>query len=246
MNYFSTLSLFLCFSLLLVGCGQEESPFWGDTSGVDLASRQEVIEAIDNLMRIADYALSAKQGTRLAPELDEETVYVRGKADGSIETERHTTLKGAPLITVSFVKGQSDLSTITTSKNYDSEAMFQSNTASSEQSTTVIGTASGQIKTTVLRDGTQQINTFRAPVITQTSDVITQRQGAADGAIEVIRTRTSDEQLLSKTLIYGQADGAIVNKRIFPDDSWTKVEVKGQADGTILKTVTESYDEETE
>ena len=243
--FFPTLSLFLCFSLVLIGCGQEgDGPFFGSTSDIDVASQQEAIEAIDNLMRIADYALSANQGTPLAPALEEDTVYVRGKADGSIETERHTTRKGAPLITVRQVKGQADKSTTTITKTYDSEDKLQNNTASSERSTTVIGVASGQIKTTVLRNGTQQANTFKTPIITQRSDVTTQRQGALDGSIEVIRTRTSDGQLISKTLIYGQADGAIVTKRTFPYNAWTQTEVKGQADGTILRTVTEGYDEE--
>ena len=244
---FSTLILSLCISLLLMGCAEEDnSPFTGDTSGIDLASQQEIIETIDNLMRIADYALDAKAGAFLAPALDEDTVYVRGKADGSIETERHTTVKGAPLITVRQVKGQSDKSTITVTKTYDSEELFQSNTASSGRSTTVIGTASGQIKTTVLRDGTQQINTFRTPIITQSlpRNTTTKRQGADTGSIEVIQTRTSDGSFISKTMIYGQSDGAIVTQRFYPNDTWSKVEVKGQADGTILRIHSEGYEDD--
>ena len=217
----------------------------GETSGVDFGSQQEVIETIDNLMRIADYALSANQGSRLAPALDEDTVYVRGKADGSIETERSTTLKGAPLIIISQVKGQDDKSTISTRYTYDSDETFQSGNFSSQRSTTVIGLASGQIKTTTLKDSVQQINAFKTPIITRNlgQNITTTRQGAADGSIEVIRTRASDSYFISRTLIYGQSDGAIVTKRVFPNNTFTKVEVKGQADGTILKTSTQGFDE---
>jgi hypothetical protein len=122
--YFSTLCLFLLFSLAFWSCGQEKDNPFSQSEFTDAlrltavetpvdepSSKQELIQNIDNLLYIADYAL--QKGEFFAPAFDEETVYVRGKADGSIETERHTTVKGAPLISVRLTHGKKDFSTST-------------------------------------------------------------------------------------------------------------------------------------
>lgn len=240
MNHkFSTPIIIICLLITITGCTEKDNPFSqraAETPIDELSSRQELIEAVDNLLLIADYALSRR--TSLAPALDEDTVYVRGKADGSIETEKHTTIKGAPLISIKLTRGDSDLSTVTISRTYDSEADFTNGVASSEKITTVLGLASGQIKTTVKRNETQVYNTFKTPVVTVKRDVTTTRQGKADGSIEVMRTRTDDGSLISRTLIYGRSDGAILTKRIYADNSWEIAALKGRADGAIEKTIT--------
>jgi len=273
-SYFSTLRayavgqealcLFLLFSLAFLCCGQEkDNPFSQSAvvSQVDEpSSRQELIQNIDNLLYIADYVREATRllreppldkGAFLAPALDEETVYVRGRADGSIETERHTTVKGAPLISVRLTHGNGDFSTSTITRTYDSEADFTNGRMSSERNTTVIGIAGGQIKTTTIRDETMvsnhktkslvsEANSFKTPVVTVTRDVTTKRQGSLDGSIEVVRMRTLDGSLISRTLIYGRDDGAILTKRIYPDLSWEIAAVKGKASGEIETTITTS------
>ena len=173
-----------------------------------------------------------------APTLSEETVYVRGSSDGSIETERHKTVKGAPLISVNLTRGLSDLSTRTLLQTYDSEDDFSSGVISSERITTVIGLASGQIKTTVVRNDTAVSNTFKTPVVTIKRDVTTKREGVADGSIKVTRTDTDSGELLSSTQIYGRSDGAILTKRTYADGSWEIAAVKGKSDGSIEKTIT--------
>jgi len=226
--------------ITLISCTEKENPFYqsaGDTLVNEFTSQQELIEAVDNLLLIADYVF---WGGMKAPALDEDTVYVRGKADGSIETEKHSTVKGAPLISVKLTRGNSDLSTSTIVRTYDSEEDFTNGVISSEKVTTIIGLASGQISTTVLRNETAVYNTFKTPVVTVKRDITTRRQGATDGSIEVVRTRSGDGTLISRTLIYGNSDGALVTKRIYGDSSFEIAAVKGKADGSIEKTITTS------
>jgi hypothetical protein len=127
----------------------------------------------------------------------------------------------------------------------DHEDDFTNGKMSSERNTTVIGLASGQIKTTVARneaisDETMVSNSFKTPVVTVKRDVTTKRQGYLDGSIEVVRLRTLDGSLISRTLIYGRDDGAILTKRIYPDLSWEIAAVKGKASGEIETTITTS------
>jgi len=237
---FSTPLIIIALLTTLISCQDGENPFnqsAANTPVDEFSAKQELIETVDNLMRIADYALSRRAGF-LAPASSEDTVYVRGKADGSIETEKHTTTKGAPLISVKLTRGNSDLSTVTITRTYDSEDDFTNGVISSEKVTTIIGLASGQIKTTVLRNDTAVYNTFKTPVVTVKRDITTIRQGASDGSIEVVRTRTDDSSLISRTLIYGRDDGAILTKRIYADLGWEIAAVKGRADSAIEKTIT--------
>ena len=239
---FSTPLIIIALLITLVSCTEKDDPFTQGAEGIsvdEISVKQELIEAVDNLLIIADYAFSGQDGLR-APMLDEDTVYVRGKEDGSIETEKHTFVKGAPFISVKLTHGNSDLSTETITRTYDSEQDLTNGAASSEKVTSIIGIASGQIKTTVKRNETAVYNTFKTPVVTVKRDVTTKRQGVADGAIEVVRTRTDDGSLISRTLIYGRDDGAIVTKRIYADNSWEIAAVKGRADGAIEKTITTS------
>ena len=80
----------------LLGCSQDSTlPTVGFSPGVGtIDSEQEVRETIDNLMRITDYVL---HGSVLSAPT--RRVYVKGAADGSIETETHEVIKGAPRIT---------------------------------------------------------------------------------------------------------------------------------------------------
>jgi len=239
---FSTTLILIALTITFTSCTETDAPFSQsavDSSGDEASVKQEIIETVDNLLVIADYALSTSN-VHSAPSLNEDTIYIRGRADGSTETERHSTVKGAPLISVKLTRGNGDLSTITITRTYDSEADFVDGVIASERVTKLIGLASGQIKTTVNRDDTQLYSTFKTPVVTVKKDVTTRRQGAADGSIEVIRTRTSDDQLISRTLIYGRSDGAIVTKRIYPDNSWEIAAVKGKPDGSIERTITTS------
>jgi len=78
--------------ITLVSCTEKDNPFSqgaAETPVDEFTSRRELIEAVDNLLLIADYALLRQDGF-FAPMLSEDTTYVRGKADGSIETEKHT------------------------------------------------------------------------------------------------------------------------------------------------------------
>jgi hypothetical protein len=238
----SNLIIIIALSIAMLSCTDRDNPFSVGVveTQVDDFSKQELINNVDNLVAIADYAFR-KQKLFSAPLLfNEETVYVRGKADGSIETERHSIVKGAPLISVSLTHGNADFSTSTITRTYDSEEDFSSGHISSERIATIIGLASGQIKTTTVRDDTMISTSFKTPVVTITRDRTTIRQGSLDGAIEVIRTRTNDGRLISHTLISRRDDGAIMTKRIYPDLSWDIAAVKGKADGSIETTITTS------
>jgi hypothetical protein len=242
------LIIIIALTITIISCTERDNPFSQSVveTKIDGLSKQELIENVDNLLFLADYALSNNPLTEkgsyeaFAPSLDEETVYVRGKADGSIETERHTTVKGAPLISVRLTHGNGDFSTSTITRTYDSEADFTNGRMSSERNTTVIGLASGQIKTTTIRDEKIVSNSIKTPVVTVKRDVTTKRQGSLDGSIEVVRTRTVDGSLISRTLIYGRDDGAILTKRIYPDLSWEIAAVRGKASGEIETTITTS------
>lgn len=241
-NLLTLITTITALALILISCSERDNPVIQDTvqTPVDnLSSRQELISVVDNLMCIADYVFHTKK-VLLSPTVTQETVYIQGRADGSIETQRHTTVKGAPLISVRLTRGLSDLSTSTITRTYDSEEDFSNDVISSEKISTVKGLASGQIQTTLTRNSTAVCNTFKTPVITVKKDITTKRQGLADGSVEVVRFRTDNGNLISRTLIYGRADGAILTKRIYADASWQIVAVKGKADGTIEKTVTTS------
>jgi hypothetical protein len=234
--------IIIALTITVLSCTERDNPFSLSVveTQVDEFSKQELIKNVDNLLDIADYAFQ-KHNVFSAPLLlSEETVYVRGKPDGSIETERHSMVKGAPLISVNLTHGNADFSTSTVTRTYDSEDNFTSGLISSERIATVIGLASGQIKTTTVRNDTMIATSFKTPVVTIRRDITTKRQGSLEGAIEVIRTRTSDAGLISRTLISGRDDGAILTKRIYPDLSWEIAAVKGKANGDIETTISTS------
>jgi len=141
------LTIIIALTLTMLSCTDRDNPF--SRSALEqpsdgISSNKELIQNIDNLLYLADYALSNNpltpfikgEGAFLAPALDEETVYVRGREDGSIETERHSKIKGAPLISVRLTHGNSDFSTSTITRTYDSEDDFTNGKMSSERNTT--------------------------------------------------------------------------------------------------------------
>ena len=204
----------------------------------DKTPQQQAVEAIDEILFVADYQVADNQKTMVLSKVADDTLIVKGaevNGIGAVISERHQTVKGYPVITKSVSYGLPSGATYVRTDKYVSYSDFANDIPADTRETEVIGMDDGSIKTFLIHNEQQITYTFRSPIETINGNKTTLRYGLASGRIATETSQNST--LLSTRYTFGLATGATVALTEYPDDSWTQTETLGLLDGTIRKTV---------
>ncbi len=220
------------------------SPRPSEDDSSDSTGQAYLIEALDELEAIA--AADIPLHREYLGKITADTVIMYGalspEGTGMVITERHTFPKGLPLITVRKSYGSPGGVVASGNWSYSSEADFRADHAEQWSVTEVVPASMDTIVTRVTRSTGTQTFTFRLPVVTRsinTTTGVTQesRRFAQAGSV-ITEVTDGNGGLIRRTRTTGLPNGALQTTTEQPDGSWRNVVTLGQADGTIVRTVT--------
>ena len=242
----------IALAVTLCGCRQEAvhptEPALSPMPPAPETGEQLLCDALDELTAIAEWPgsagiQSAGGAVLFGPGKNSgDSVFVYGtvmpEGLGAVVTERHTHPKGLLLITVRKSYG-SPGRIVSEVKRFDSYEGFRNDLPGEVTTTEIRPKSRDTIVTYVLRNGITETYTFRLPVVTRVTDLvsnsvrITSRYAQAGGVV----TEVTDENqaLIRRTTNSALATGALQTRTDLPGGSWRVVTSLGRADGSILR-----------
>lgn len=243
------LSLVSFLLLSITGCRKDlstapDSSTGGSSSLSESIGKEYLVAVLDELDAIAAAEIPVSRMTFAKSTAESVFVYgaVSPTGTGMVVTERHTYPKGILLITVKKSYGGADGRIVSGTWKYTSPANMAAGNADEWSVTEVYAAVADTIITKVTKSTGTETYTFTLPVVTvsvnTSTDVTQTTTRKAVGHAVVSEIMDEDGALVKRTTSLGLASGAVRTLTEQSDGSWRDVVTLGQADGSVLKTVT--------